>query len=172
MTHKLISGERHLPLTEFHLRTQRIARGLVESGVMEGDSVALLLRNDIAFLEATFGAALIGAYSVPINWHFKKGEIEYVLDNCGAKVIVIHSDLTSKLPTALAKTLKILVVPTPPEIQLAYDLKDADCTPKGGSIIWESWWEQFTPWTEPAAPARGSMIYTSGTTGTPKLALN
>ncbi len=168
MTHKLISGERHLPLTEFHLRTQRIARGLAESGIMEGDSVALLLRNDIAFLEATFGAALIGAYSVPINWHFKEGEIEYVLDNCGAKVIVVHSDLTSKLPAALAKTLKILVVPTPPEIQLAYDLKDADCTPKGGSIIWDAWWEQFTPWTEPPAPARGSMIYTSGTTGTPK----
>ena len=168
MDHNLISGERRLPLIEFHLRTQRIARGLVEAGIVEGDSVALLLRNDIAFLEATFGAALIGAYSVPINWHFRQGEIQYVLNNCAAKVIVAHSDLTSNLPPTLAKTAKILVVPTPPEIQLAYDLTDEECTPKDGSIIWDSWWQQFTPWTEPPAPARGSMIYTSGTTGTPK----
>ena len=164
----LISGNRRLPLNEFHLRTQRIARGLVETGIKEGDSVALLLRNDIAFLEATFGAALIGAYSVPINWHFKEREIQYVLDNCGAKVIVAHSDLTSKLTPALTTTLTILVVPTPPEIQVAYGLTDKECTPEDDSIIWDSWWQQFTAWTEPPAPARGSMIYTSGTTGTPK----
>ena len=94
----LISGKRRLPLNEFHLRTQRIARGLVETGIKEGDSVALLLRNDIAFLEATFGAALIGAYSVPINWHFKEREIQYVLDNCGAKVIVaINKDAEANI---------------------------------------------------------------------------
>ena len=168
MDQNLISGEQRLPMSEFHLRTQRVASGLVEAGITEGDSVALLLRNDIAFLEATFGVALIGAYSVPINWHFKQGEIQYVLDDCGAKVIVAHSDLTSNLPTDLAKRVKIFVVPTPPEIQLAYDLTDEACTPKADSIIWDSWWQQFTPWTGPPAPARGSMIYTSGTTGTPK----
>ena len=168
MNHHLISGERRLPLTEFHRHTQQIASGLVEVGIAEGDSVALLLRNDIAFLEATFGAALIGAYSVPINWHIKQAEIQYVLDNCDAKVLVAHSDLTSKLPLTLAEQFEIFVVPTPPEIQLAYALTDEECAPGDGSVIWDTWWQQFSPWTEPPAPARGSMIYTSGTTGTPK----
>ena len=47
----------------------RAASGLSALGVHEGDTVALLLRNDFAFIEATQACALLGAYCVPINWH-------------------------------------------------------------------------------------------------------
>ena len=38
----------------------------------------MLLRNDIAFIEAAYAAMRLGAYGVPINWHFKPEEINYV----------------------------------------------------------------------------------------------
>ena len=50
-------------------RARRAASGLAALGVREGGCIALLLRNDFAFLEASQAAAMLGAYVVPINWH-------------------------------------------------------------------------------------------------------
>ena len=61
MDHCLISGKQRIPLGEFHHRSRQVARGLSEAGISEGDSVALLLRNDVPFLEVTFAAAHLGA---------------------------------------------------------------------------------------------------------------
>src|SRR3981081_1061334 len=36
----------------------------------------MLMRNDIAFIEAAYGAMWLGAYAVPVNWHFKPEEID------------------------------------------------------------------------------------------------
>jgi acyl-CoA synthetase (AMP-forming)/AMP-acid ligase II len=37
----------------------------------------MLMRNDIAFIEAAYGAMWLGAYAVPVNWHFKPEEIDF-----------------------------------------------------------------------------------------------
>ena len=168
MEYYLISGTRRLTLHEFHRNSKKIAQGLTELGVTEGDSVALLLRNGIEFLETTFAAGLIGAYPVPINWHFKRSEIEYIIDNSDAEVIVVHADLTPNLPDATSKKLKSLVVPTPPEVQLAYELTPEQCVPNRTSPNWDTWSQKLRPWSEIPASSRGTMIYTSGTTGQPK----
>ena len=75
----IASGERLLARTQLDARVRRIAGGLRRLGVGQGDCVAMLMRNDIAFLEATYAAMMLGAYAVPINWHFKSDEIDYVL---------------------------------------------------------------------------------------------
>ena len=59
----------------------RAASGLDAIGVREGDAVALLLRNDFAFIEATQACALLGAYCIPINWHGKPDDVSYILDD-------------------------------------------------------------------------------------------
>ena len=38
-------------------------------GVGAGDIIALFLRNDLAFFEASTAAGLLGAYPTPVNWH-------------------------------------------------------------------------------------------------------
>ena len=48
-------------------RAQRAAGALAAMGVKEGDTVALLLRNDFAFVEATLAATQLGIYLVPIS---------------------------------------------------------------------------------------------------------
>ena len=55
------------------------AGGLAALGVGEDDSVALMLRNDFATFEVNMAAGQLGAYAVPINWHFTPEEAGYIL---------------------------------------------------------------------------------------------
>ena len=103
---------------EVLVNAARAASGLQARGVCEGDTVALLLRNDFAFVEATQAAALIGAYCVPINWHGRAQEIAYVLKDAKPKVLVAHADLLAAARDELRESLHgilVLSVPTPPD---------------------------------------------------------
>ena len=55
-TASLVSGARTLTATTFTDRIGRAASGFAALGVRQGDCVALLLRNDFAFLEASLAA--------------------------------------------------------------------------------------------------------------------
>jgi len=74
----IISGQRKRDHAEVAGRTERIAGGLHRLGVKSGNSVCILMRNDVAFIEAAYAAMRLGAYGVPINWHFKPDEINHV----------------------------------------------------------------------------------------------
>lgn len=147
---------------------RRAASGLHEIGVHEGDTIALLLRNDFAFFEAQAAAAAVGAYCVPINWHGRADEVRYVLDDARPRVLVAHADLLAPLRSQLPAGMKVLVVPTPAEVSQRYRLAPEDTTARPGDTVWPDWVAGFAPWDGPAMLARATMIYTSGTTGHPK----
>ena len=84
----IISGDRYLSPHALETNAARAASALHSAGVWQGDTVALLLRNDFACFEATRGAGLLGATTVPLNWHMTASEISYVLEDCDAKVLV------------------------------------------------------------------------------------
>ena len=149
-------------------RAARAASGLTAAGVTPGDVTALMLRNDFAFLEATVASGLVGAYVTPVNWHNTAEEAGYVLADCGAKVVVIHSDLLRRLGEAVPRDALVLQVETPPEIVRDYGLDPADAVPVPGVRLWREWLAAFPPRADAGIPAPGSMIYTSGTTGRPK----
>ena len=89
----IISGERRRDHGEVAERTGRIAGGLQALGIKQGDSVCMLMRNDIAFIEAAYAAMRLGAYGVPANCHFKPEEINYVLKESGTPVLLAHADM-------------------------------------------------------------------------------
>ena len=93
----IISGQRRRGHDEVADRADRIASGLQKLGVKQGDSVAMLMRNDIAFIEAAYAAMRLGAYGVPVNWHFKPEEINYVLKDSGTSVLIAHADMLHQL---------------------------------------------------------------------------
>jgi long-chain acyl-CoA synthetase len=164
----LVSGERELSAAAFDERVARAASGLAALGLAAGDCVALLLRNDFAYLEASLAAVRIGAYAAPINWHCKADEVGYVLSDCGAKVLVAHADLLADVAGAVPVGVTVLTVATPAEIRTSYGLAPEACRVPGFAADWDDWVAAQGLWQGPALPQTSSMIYTSGTTGRPK----
>ena len=72
---RVISGEREITREMLLGRALRAAGGFAALGVKPGDTLALVLRNDFPFFEASFAAQMLGAYCVPVNWHGKAPEI-------------------------------------------------------------------------------------------------
>jgi long-chain acyl-CoA synthetase len=167
MTSSLYSGERRIPIPAARERAARAAQGFASLGIGRGDTVALFLRNDFAFLEASLAAGMLGAYVVPINWHASSEEARYILEDSSTKLLVCHADLAPGLRDAIPPGVVLLIVPTPPEISAAYQIDEAPAS-LGDAPLWDAWLAQFAPYDGPAATPPGSMIYTSGTTGRPK----
>jgi len=162
------SGGRRLALDDLRERSLRVASGLTSVGVKDGGIVAILLRNDIPFIESLLAASSIGAYSVPINWHYKTDEVNYILTDSQATHLVVHSDLLRGIGEGIPKSVTVLCVPTPPEVCEVYGIPPDRAAPVEGYPEWEAWMKQYPPSPERPRPPRGSMIYTSGTTGLPK----
>jgi long-chain acyl-CoA synthetase len=165
---EIISGERRASTAALNERAARAAAGLASLGVGPGDLIAIYLRNDLPFFEASFAAGLLGAYPTPVNWHYTEDEARYLFENSGAKAVVIHADLIEPIRAAFPPGLPVLVVRTPEEVGSAYGINEQQWSIPEGMIDWSSWLEGFEPYAGPAGEAPGTIIYTSGTTGRPK----
>ena len=164
----LVSGARYMAPDTLDIRSRQAAAALHDLGVGQGDQVALLLRNDFAFFEATFGAGLLGASPVPMNWHLSADEVAHILDDCGAKVLVAHADLLTESVISVCGDVTIIGVRTPPEIAAAYGIAEDQCEVPGGIPEWRVWTASYPEWHEAPSVVAGPMFYTSGTTGMPK----
>jgi long-chain acyl-CoA synthetase len=164
----ITSGDRRRTHPEIADRVARIASGLERLGIARGDSVCMLMRNDIAFLEAAYAAMRLGAYGVPINWHFKPEEINYVLRDSGTSVLIAHADMLHQLREAIPAGVTVLSVPTPPEILASYKVNPDHLVTPDFAMEFELWLAEQPPYEGPTVPQPQNMIYTSGTTGHPK----
>jgi long-chain acyl-CoA synthetase len=164
----ITSGDRRRTHTEVADRAARIAGGLHRLGVKQGDSVCILMRNDIAFIEAAYGAMRLGAYGVPVNWHFKPEEINYILRDSGASVLIGHADLLHQLRQAIPVGVTVLSVTAPPEILATYKINRDQLATPDFAADFDAWLGQQAPYDGPVVPQPSNMIYTSGTTGNPK----
>lgn len=121
----------------------RRAGALRAAGVQRGDRVAVMCGNRAECLETVLGCGWIGAVAVPINTASMRPQIEYVLSDCGATLLVIEERFVERLGA------------TPPS---ALWIVDRDW-PAGGDAI-------DAAAIEPGDPL--AVLYTSGTTGPAK----
>ena len=164
----ILSGKRRLSREDLFERAGRAASGFASLGIGAGDAVALMLRNDFPFFEATFAVGRLGAHAVPINWHYLAEETGHILRDSGARALVVHADLLPQIEGAVPPEVTVLVVATPAEIENAYRIDPLRTSVPSDRIDWSTWLESFPVWTAPARSSPGAMIYTSGTTGRPK----
>jgi long-chain acyl-CoA synthetase len=163
----IISGERRIDYPEIFARAAKAATGFRELGLSGGTPVAMMLRNDFAFFECSSAAATLGSPVVPINWHLKADEVNYILGDCGAGILVCHADLWPQIRDGVGDHIKVLVVATPPEIAAAFNVPPELTRVPSGMTDWDQWREAQAPWTGPIG-RMSPMFYTSGTTGRPK----
>jgi long-chain acyl-CoA synthetase len=140
-----------LTYAQFRDAALRVAAGLRSRGVEPGDRVGMVLPNVLAFPVVFYGALLAGAAVVPMNPLLKAREIEYYLQDSGARIIVAAASSAGPAEEAAA-TAGIEAVAV--GVAVPEELMDGD-----GDLL------------APVERDDGDtavILYTSGTTGKPK----
>jgi long-chain acyl-CoA synthetase len=73
---------------ELEEHSRRFARVLRSRGVAVGDHIAILMENNRPYLEVAWAGQRSGLYYTAINTHLRPGEVQYILDDCGAVALV------------------------------------------------------------------------------------
>ncbi|MFC5502469.1 long-chain fatty acid--CoA ligase [Lysinimonas soli] len=148
---------------ELAARVDRLAAALQARGVGFGDRVAYLGNNHPSFVETLFASTLLGAVFVPLNTRLSIPELEYMLQDSEAMLLVSGSELEPTASAAAGSGIRRIVIDDPdPEdpVSIADDtedyeqlIRDAPAAPRPATVTLED---------------RALIIYTSGTTGRPK----
>ena len=135
---------------ELDARSTQLARLWRSRGLGPGDHVAILLENHPRYFEVVWAALRRGLYYTPVNWHLTADEVDYLVDDCGARSVV----------TSVARADQVAGLDV--EIPLMVD----------GTI--DGWEPYETAIADHHAaplddePEGAGMFYSSGTTGRPK----
>ena len=150
--------------------SRRIAAGLIEWGVQPREHVALLMGNFAEFAATKFALARIGAVTIPVNFHLRGAELEYVLNQSDAVAIVTmqrfrgHDYVDDLSNLSLPHVREIFVLPDD-ESQLGGFRSVADlanlATSRSAADL-----QERALLIDPHSVC--DVLYTSGTTGHPK----
>ncbi|WP_110972240.1 MULTISPECIES: acyl-CoA synthetase [Pseudomonas] len=150
---------------ETYQRSRRLASALAGRGIGQGDTVAVMLPNIPAMLEAHFGVPMIGAVLNALNVRLDAEAIAFMLEHGEAKVLITDREFHKIISAAL----KLMAHPP-----LVIDVDDPEYGE--GCAVSELDYEAFLAegdpefawhWPEDEWQAI-SLNYTSGTTGNPK----
>ncbi|MDG2533863.1 class I adenylate-forming enzyme family protein [Sphingomonas sp. HITSZ_GF] len=134
-------------------------RALIERfGVKKGDRVAVAMRNYPEWSICAWGALAVGAVLVPLNAWESSATLALLLEDCGAKVVVVDGERLARLAEARPLSAALVVVRAEaPAGVVAFDTLIGDA-------------DDETPLPDPslAPDDLATIFYTSGTTGRPK----
>jgi len=85
----VVTERTRLSWPELEAAAWRAAKALHALGLRRGDHVGVLMGNDEKWLQAFYGAALIGAVTVPVNTRFKASELAFCLEQADCKALVL-----------------------------------------------------------------------------------
>ena len=74
-------------------RVDRTSRWLQSIGIGAGDPMAIVAGNSVGFLAATLAAAQVGVRYTLVNRHLAPPEIDYIVHDCGARLVVTDAAL-------------------------------------------------------------------------------
>jgi fatty-acyl-CoA synthase len=146
-----------LGFAELEARANRLAHCFRSAGLVEGDTVAVLMENDEHMHAAMWAARRAGLYYATINTHLTAEETAYIVDDSGAKAIIGSRglrELCARLEPHLPRGL--------PSLRMIAD-DDLDGWQRYPDCVADN------PDTPIADESEGDLLqYSSGTTGRPK----
>ncbi|MET3902449.1 o-succinylbenzoate--CoA ligase [Paenarthrobacter sp. 4246] len=166
----VISGEQALSYADLADRADRLANAFKDRGVSKGDRVAYLGENHPSFVETFFACGLLGAIFVPLNTRLAAPELQFQLQDSGARLLVNADALdvvASASVTDTVVTHRLVVAPDDGTDGSALTLPSG--VERYGEVLEAA---TAVPLDETVTLDDAAMIlYTSGTTGKPKGAL-
>jgi len=146
-------------------RAARVANAQRVLGLEPGDRVAYLGKNTEAWYELLLGGTMTGAIQVSVNWRFATPEVESILDDSGARLLVIEPEFAMRhgdLRARLSGLDYVVVLGRPGFDAEAYS-----------AIGYDEWTESASaadigPDNRITSDSTALLLYTSGTTGQPK----
>ena len=145
-------GARSLTYAELDDRSNRLAQALLSAGVRAGDRVAHLDRTAPEIVELLFATSKIGAVTVPLNWRLAPAELETIVADAGAGVMIAgpsYREMAREIAGAVPQRLEVIGTGEDYEQRLQVR-RPSDPGHRG------------------AASDVAVQMYTSGTTGLPK----
>jgi len=140
------------------------ARGLSAAGIQAGDRVAVLSETSPEVIVALLGHYRLGAVHVPINTRYRGEEVRHILDDSGAKAMLLRAG------SPCARILEELS--PPPALAFRIWIGAGDPASRPGDVAFNRLVETASVGAETAAlPADEEpaiLLYTSGTTGKSK----
>ena len=154
----LVCGSVRRTFSELNLRSNRLAAMMKAMGIGHGDRVAVLALNEPEYYELYFGLGKIGAIMTPINHRLAGPEIQYILSDCEAKVLIFGQEFTEVVNSVKGSI--------PPRILIGLFEQQPEWAQNYEQLLQEASDE------EPELVGGGddtlTILYTSGTTGRPK----
>lgn len=151
---------RDISASEFAASVRGVARGLVAAGVAPGDRVALMAGTRLEWLLFDFAILAAGAVTVPIYDTSSAEQIQWIVSDSGAVLLVVENDeqfaAADSVKADLPGCREILVI----------EHGAADQLEHRGSDVPESAIDERIAALR--ADDLATVIYTSGTTGRPK----
>ncbi len=136
-----------LTYAEMARRARAQAAGLDALGVPHGARVAIVSQNSARLLTAFFGVSGYGRVLVPINFRLVAEEVSYIVDHCGADVLIVDPELDDALASVTARH-RFVIGAESDAVLYRYDAEPS---------AWEA-----------DEDATATINYTSGTTARPK----
>ena len=165
----LVYEDERVTFAAHHAAALTLAHQLVADGVQKGDRVAIIMRNVPEWPVAFWAAVLAGAIVTPLNAWWTGPEVEYGLQDSGAKVAIMDGERWARVRGH---------VDACPDLKKIYvsraegELSDPRAARLESVIATSKSWASFNPAPAPAvalAPDDDvTIFYTSGTTGKPK----
>jgi len=148
----------------WNARACRLANALLGMGLAKGDRVAILAYNCVEWMEIYVAMAKAGLVAVPVNFRLLGPEIQFIVENCEARAMIVQNDLVDRVESVRSQ----LQIP-----ERNYLHFGADRAPPG-YVSYEDCIARASA-AEPAANVlpddTWALMYTSGTTGKPKGAI-
>jgi carnitine-CoA ligase len=138
----------------------RFAGALRSADIRPGDRVAVICSNRIEFFQVVLGCAWLGAIAVPINVASRGPQLQHILSNCGARLLVMETVYAENLALLEPRDLAIeaiWLIGATADVRLGGVASIS--LPQGGERI-------AAVAVRPGDPAL--ILYTSGTTGPSK----
>jgi len=156
---------------QFGEKVKQLALGLAALGIKKGDRVSLLSENRPEWAIADLAILSLGAVNVPIYPSLLPRQIEYILNDSEAKVIITSTSSQSNKITEIIKNLPVLkhiIYIDPIAVKNENMISFQEVLERGKEFGEQKpgYYDQVSRDISPDDPC--GIVYTSGTTGNPK----